>query len=313
MNKNSLTTLISIVCLFVLSGVSVAQADTGSVSVSVGATSIQSGSSESYSYHGTFSTVPDHYTVEIDGPNGQPIQSIQSYSLASAASSFEGHGEVAIFSNAPTGNYTVSVYYYAKGSAEWEANAMKVFRVIPAPAPPVKPIPPVEPTPPVTPPTPPVEPTPPVTPPTESVPAKVPAPLAPQSVSLPAKLALVKVAARKVVKAGQSVRFTLRVTDIGQAPATNVQVCDQVPAHTTVASAPTGSFVGGKVCYRIGTLNAGVSATRFITLRVDSDAPAIKITNHGTATAANAAGVKAQATINVPAHVTPTHKAAVTG
>jgi uncharacterized repeat protein (TIGR01451 family) len=255
----------------------------------VKSTTLQVASSESYSYQGSFSTVPDHYTVEVDGPEGKAIQPVQSYQINESSRSFSGTGSVEISAEAPTGNYTVSVYYYAKGSTEWESNAMKVFRVIPAPT--TTTPPPI----------------------TESIPTVVKAPLAPQSVSLPAKLALVKTAARKIVKDGQTVKFTLKVTDIGKGAATNVQVCDQVPAHTTVASAPTGSFVGGKVCYHIGTLQAGASATRFITLRVDSDAPQGMIVNHAVASAANTSSVKAQAAIKVPAHATPTHKAAVTG
>ena len=89
-------------------------------------------------------------------------------------------------------------------------------------------------------------------------------------------LAITKVDLADPVIAGQTVNYSIAVTNAGPLTATNVQVLDLVPAGTTVVSisANNPDFAGafcslGGVC-NLGTLNAG--STAFVTLSLKVDA-----------------------------------------
>jgi uncharacterized repeat protein (TIGR01451 family) len=161
------------------------------------------------------------------------------------------------------------------------------------PQPPTTPDTPTTPQPPTTPPTTPVPPTtPPATPP------------APDDVKGGGKertvrLALRKVASRSVVRAGRTVVYRLSVRNRGTATATNVRVCDTLPAETTLVRRGTGRLSGGRVCWTVRRLAPGRSATFALTLRIDRDAAAGRLVNRARATAADAKAANASRAVRV--------------
>jgi uncharacterized repeat protein (TIGR01451 family) len=63
-------------------------------------------------------------------------------------------------------------------------------------------------------------------------------------------------------------RYQLTVSNTGEAPATNVQIANPLPAGLTLASASAGSRLHeGQVAWNLGTLEPGASRTVQITLR----------------------------------------------
>lgn len=110
----------------------------------------------------------------------------------------------------------------------------------PPPAPPVPPAPPAPPAPPEQPPVVPVVPEQPV----------VPAPLPPPPVVPPVppvKLAIDKRAATNVVRAGDAVKFVIKVTV--PSPVINLTVCDILPRNMTFVRAPGAKFKSGHACW----------------------------------------------------------------
>ena len=71
--------------------------------------------------------------------------------------------------------------------------------------------------------------------------------------------------------AGQTVRFRLRVTNLGTSPAHNVRVCDLLPRQMTLLSATAKPFfVRGKPCWRLPILKG--QRQGFITVRISRTA-----------------------------------------
>ncbi len=70
-----------------------------------------------------------------------------------------------------------------------------------------------------------------------------------------------KTASADSARVGDVVTYTLTVANSGTAPATNVQVFDQVPPNTTFLDSPSGSVQSGTVVWNLGTLGAGTSTT----------------------------------------------------
>ena len=85
---------------------------------------------------------------------------------------------------------------------------------------------------------------------------------------------------------GQTLNYTVTITNAGNQGATGVILTDPLPANTTFVSASNGGvFAGGVVTWNIGSLAAGATLTRLVTVRVDSTVPAglTSITNAATA------------------------------
>jgi uncharacterized repeat protein (TIGR01451 family) len=133
--------------------------------------------------------------------------------------------------------------------------------------------PPAPPEPPPTPPTPPGPPTPP-TPPTP-----------PPST----QLKVVKTAPKRA-RAGQRVRFTLTVTNVGSVAARDVRVIDIPPGAVKLASlqsATKARVIGGAAVWRLGTLAPGAKHTIRGSVRILGGTPGLK-RNLAAATAINA-------------------------
>ena len=79
-------------------------------------------------------------------------------------------------------------------------------------------------------------------------------------------LVLAKVAAKKVIRSGQSVGFLITVRNRGLGMARNVVVCDRLPDGLVFVRARGARFVNGDACWRIVRLPA--SAARNFSVRV---------------------------------------------
>src|SRR5262245_48332752 len=74
---------------------------------------------------------------------------------------------------------------------------------------------------------------------------------------------------------GQTLTYTVSVTNVGNAPATGVIATDIIPNNTTFQSASNGgTFANGTVTWNIGSVAVGATVTRTVTVRVNSTVPA---------------------------------------
>ena len=101
------------------------------------------------------------------------------------------------------------------------------------------------------------------------------------------KLALKKTGKPATVRAGNSVRYTLTVSNIGKATARDVEVCDTLPKGVTVTSTGSGKLSGAQVCWTVGNLAKGKHKQFTLTVKVDLTR-AWKLINNAVATASNA-------------------------
>lgn len=125
-------------------------------------------------------------------------------------------------------------------------------------------------------------------------------------------LHLSKAASPTSVTAGDDVRFTILLRVTGGSAATGVQVCDSLPSHMTFVSAPGATFKSGMACWSFASLAVGAKRTFGVLAKVDADAPTGRERNLVTATADNAATVRAGATVGVEARA-PGSPIGVTG
>jgi uncharacterized repeat protein (TIGR01451 family) len=104
----------------------------------------------------------------------------------------------------------------------------------------------------------------------------------------PPQLQVAKAANQSTVQVGQSIRYSITVSNVGGGPATNVQIYDAVPANTSFQSADTngGLINATTIGWTLSQLTAGTSATvSFQVLVTGSNGP---ITNVAQARAAEA-------------------------
>src|SRR5439155_19564075 len=89
-----------------------------------------------------------------------------------------------------------------------------------------------------------------------------------------------------VARPGDTLTYTISVTNAGNQDATGVVLTDTLPANTSFVSASNGgAFGGGAVTWVIGNLAAGATVTRTVTVQVAATAPAGagSLTNSATA------------------------------
>lgn len=158
-------------------------------------------------------------------------------------------------------------------------NALTLVHVPDTPVPPIPPLPPD----PIGPPEPPAPPEP-----------------LPDIPSGPAGtvLRVVKSSSPRVVQSGQTISYTLRVTNVGEAEALRVRVCDTPPRGVSVISAPGFSRSGASICTTISRLPISASRTFRITAAAGSGTRG-RIVNQATAAARNARPVHSTAPVTV--------------
>jgi len=90
--------------------------------------------------------------------------------------------------------------------------------------------------------------------------------------SAPPDLVIVKSDGQDTARAGETLTYTLTISNVGAQTAAGVAVTDTLPMHTTfVAASNSGSAVGGLVTWPTFDLATGGSVTRTVTVRVDND------------------------------------------
>jgi large repetitive protein len=101
---------------------------------------------------------------------------------------------------------------------------------------------------------------------------------------------------------GGTITYTMRVSNVGEALAMKVRVCDTPPAGLTVTSAPGFKRSGSSVCATIAKLAIGKSKTLRVTARVTTRRAA-RLVNHATVNSRNAPSRRTRATTII--HTTP--------
>lgn len=108
-------------------------------------------------------------------------------------------------------------------------------------------------------------------------------------------LKISKVASTKVVRAGGTLTYKIRVTNASTFALRSVRVCDDLPSGLVfVSSTPKSTLTGGKRCWTIRALGAKKSKTITLKARVLRGAGGRKV-NVATATAPNARGARSRA------------------
>ena len=126
------------------------------------------------------------------------------------------------------------------------------------------------------------------------------------------KLALTKVGTPRSVRAGNIVRYTLVVRNIGKATAHGVKVCDTLPSGVTVTATGGGKLSAGVVCWTVGNLAKGKRKQFTLRVKVDVTQTA-RIKNTAVATASDAARATASSSTDVTAPRSRSGVAGVTG
>lgn len=121
------------------------------------------------------------------------------------------------------------------------------------------------------------------------------------------KLRLTKVASRAVAHPGQLITYRIKVHNLTKGIATNVRVCDRMPAGLgLVSSKPKGKLKKGKLCWTVGKL--GPKATKKYTVVVRAlNAGAGRKVNRVTATGPDSVAARAASAVAIrPAPPKPT-------
>jgi len=112
-------------------------------------------------------------------------------------------------------------------------------------------------------------------------------------------LTLVKTASRKVVSAGQSVTYHLKVTNPTSVTVKRVTVCDALPTELLyVSSSPRAFRSAGRYCWMIAGLGANRSNLLSLTVSAEPSRGA-NVTNRATATAPGVRGARAHAMVRI--------------
>ena len=149
----------------------------------------------------------------------------------------------------------------------------------------------------------PLPPLPPIPPPLPPVP-EPPAPAVPVPPQRQAEISLRKTASPRTVKSGQPVRFRVAVQSLGPAAATDLLVCDRLPARLMLTHAPGARFRDGLPCWQVPRLASGKRRTFELTARAEARAGLLR--NRVVATGANVAARIASASVRVrPSAPTP--------
>ncbi len=112
------------------------------------------------------------------------------------------------------------------------------------------------------------------------------------------RLALHKHATPASVSPGAVVAYALRVSNIGEAAALHVRVCDTPAAGLTMVSAPGFHRSGRAICTTISRLPTGATRIWRLTARVTSSTPG-RLTNRATVSAANTPSAHGSAALRV--------------
>lgn len=129
----------------------------------------------------------------------------------------------------------------------------------------------------------------------------------------PARLAITKKAGAKRVKAGQLVKWTVTVRNLGPSTARNVEISDPLAAYVTLGNRGGARLSRGRLVWRLGNLAPGASRKVVFTLRIDRTARGGSVRNVASAVADNANAVSAADSVTIVRVRQITRTVAVTG
>jgi uncharacterized repeat protein (TIGR01451 family) len=112
------------------------------------------------------------------------------------------------------------------------------------------------------------------------------------------KLSLKKTGTPSSVRAGDAMRYTLVVTNVGNATAHGVKVCDNLPAGLTVTSTGSGKLSGAQVCWTVGVLAKGKHRQFTLLVKVDLTQRS-RVVNKAIATANDARSARAASSTSI--------------
>ena len=127
-----------------------------------------------------------------------------------------------------------------------------------------------------------------------------------------ARVTLRKLVNHSVVAQGRRLDYRLVVRDASAETARHLEVCDRLPAQTTVVSRGAGKLSAGRICFTLPSLAAGRRHVFRLVLRVDSNARG-QVVNHATVTGENFPRAAAHVATRVRGAVLPRRESAVTG
>jgi uncharacterized repeat protein (TIGR01451 family) len=112
------------------------------------------------------------------------------------------------------------------------------------------------------------------------------------------RLSLKKTGTPSSVRAGDAMRYTLVVTNVGNATAHGVKVCDNLPAGLTVTSTGSGKLSGAQVCWTVGVLAKGKHRQLTLLVKVDLTQRS-RVVNKAIATANDARSARAASSTSI--------------
>ncbi|MDP9257983.1 MAG: hypothetical protein M3Q31_15725 [Actinomycetota bacterium] len=112
------------------------------------------------------------------------------------------------------------------------------------------------------------------------------------------RLSLEKTGKPSSVRAGDSIRYTLVVTNVGNATAHRVKVCDTLPDGLTVTSTGSGKLAGAQVCWTVGVLAKGKHRKFTLLVKVDLTQRS-RVVNKAVATANDAPPARAASSTSI--------------
>ena len=128
------------------------------------------------------------------------------------------------------------------------------------------------------------------------------------------KLAIRKNVSARRVAAGQRLIYWITVRNTGTGDATNVRICDRLPARLSYLRTPGARFIKGNACWTRAQIAKGKATTVRFEARVAGDAPGgVRITNVAVATAPRTSARIAQVTVAVRGSRAVRRGAGVTG
>jgi uncharacterized repeat protein (TIGR01451 family)/fimbrial isopeptide formation D2 family protein len=128
------------------------------------------------------------------------------------------------------------------------------------------------------------------------------------------KLTIRKNVSARRVAAGQRLIYWITVTNTGTGDATNVRICDRLPARLSYLRTPGARFIKGNACWTRAKIAKGKATTVRLEARVAGDVPGgVRITNVAVATSAATRARVAQATVAVRGTRVVRRGAGVTG
>jgi uncharacterized repeat protein (TIGR01451 family) len=98
------------------------------------------------------------------------------------------------------------------------------------------------------------------------------------------------------VQLGRITVFTIRVRNGGTVAATNVRICDRIPARAVFVRAKGGSFAKGQYCWTVSRIAPGTTAGVQIAMRAVGVGI---IRNVATATSSQTPTIRARANVRV--------------